>query len=129
MITGTYTDRAADARWTATMEKIDRDSRINGEVKAYFEALGYEVGWDHNRTGRWHEINHPKHGLACQIDHDVPLAHIVQDLSAMAGGAEQGTSLSDYTISAPPRHKPFEELCQRVAQNRMGGVQEQLPLS
>lgn len=102
-------------------------AKHNADVKAYFESLGYTVGWDFShRYGSWHEI-YDCHGLICQIDHDIPLLHIVEDLTAMAGGAKRGTSPSDYRINTED-HEVFQRFAQRVAKNGMGGLQMDLSI-
>lgn len=91
-------------------------------VQDYFRSLGYAVTEDSNRrTGEsWHEIlgvdGTEDGSLICQIDRWVPLADIVEDLTAMAGGAKVGTSKSDYKINVGEDDNPaFEKLCQKVA--------------
>lgn len=125
MITGMCgPDPEAARRWAVMEASIAEDAKVT----AYFEALGYTVGWDQNRThGSWHEIKDSKGDLICQIDMGVPLADIVEDMTAMAAG-RPGTSGSDYTICAPPGCPRLFALAGRVAKNQFGGIQENLPL-
>lgn len=111
--------------WEKDRVKIAENKRINDEVRAYFEALGYSVGWDHSfKHGFWHEI-FDSEGLVAQIDRDVPLSDIIEDFTANAAG-KSGTSKSDYTTcGSGPRYKA---MLARVAANQRGGIQETLPL-
>ena len=126
-VTGMATVWQVNPAVAAAEAAREEQRKKDAEVKEYFEALGYEVDQDWNRShGAWHEIIHPKEGLICQIDQGVPLAHIVQDFTAMAAGAKQGTSPTDYTICSKRDDPAFEGLLQRVAKTQMGAVQEKM---
>jgi len=77
----------------------------DGEVKQYFEKLGYRVSWDMNtRAGeKWWEIFDKKSGqLIVQIDLGVPLADIIEDICCFHKGKTEGTSKSNYKFSGEP---------------------------
>ena len=61
----------------------------DGEVKQYFEKLGYRVSWDFNtRSGeRWWEIyDKEEGGLIVQIDMGVPLKYVIEDICSFHKG-------------------------------------------
>jgi hypothetical protein len=77
----------------------------DGEVKQYFEKLGYRVSWDMNTRAheKWWEIFDKKTDeLIIQIDMGVPLADIIEDICCFAKGKKEGTSKSDYKFSGEP---------------------------
>lgn len=109
-------------------DKLNEQFRENAKVRAYFEALHYKVGWDGRYGANWHEIS-DDNGLIAQIDHYVPLADIVMDLTYWATSDDtKGVSKTDYTVSGDFKSKRFKDLCRRVAQNQFGGLQQDLPL-
>ncbi len=59
----------------------------DGGVQKYFENLGYYVGWDHNRSGRWFEL-YDGDNMVAQIDMDIPLEVITEDMIAWHLGKE-----------------------------------------
>jgi hypothetical protein len=90
----------------------------DGEVRDYFEKLGYDVSWDFNkRSGeRWWEISNKNGKLIVQIDMDVPLSDIVEDICQFHQG-KLGTSKSDYELSGPESDE-MDKLWKEVYEER-----------
>ena len=89
------------------------------EVVAFFESLGYAVGWDF-RGGTdpsWHEIR-DEGELVCQIDSGIPLSDILEDLLCIHEH-KPTTSKSEYTINAPDTVK-FDKLLEKVSRSPGG---------
>ncbi len=70
------------------------------EVSEFFKDLGYEVDWDFKHGGNsWWEIG-SSGKIICQIDMNVPLAHIIEDMTCWAEGRPT-TSPSDWELRGP----------------------------
>lgn len=84
-------------------------------VKEFFEKLGYEVGWDHNRSGYWYELYDEDEGMVAQVDWNVPLEVIVEDMIAWHLGKEpeDRPDKPDWVCSGP-EGLAMKELFKRV---------------
>ena len=84
----------------------------SGEVKDYFEKLGYQITWDFKTTTRetwWEIIKGEK--LVAQIDMGVPLCDIIEDFCQFYLG-KSGTSKSNYKVNG---YGPvFDEMLEKV---------------
>jgi hypothetical protein len=86
-----------------------------GEVKDYFEKLGYQVTWDFKiNGGTWWEIV-KGNKLVAQIDMGVSLPHILEDLCQFHLGNDKGIDRSDkpnYTVNG--FGPVFDEMLEKV---------------
>lgn len=93
---------------------IEAIQEKEGEVKDYFEKLGYDVSWDFNRRDneKWWEILDEDGLCIVQIDMEIPLSDILEDICQFHLGKE-GTSKSNYKISGPDSDE-MKELFKKV---------------
>lgn len=90
-----------------------------GEVKDYFEKLGYKVSWDFNtRSGeRWWEIYDDE--LVAQIDMGVSLPYILEDLCQFHLGHDKGIDRPDkpdYKVNGGG--SKFDEMLRKIYEDQ-----------